>query len=93
MWIFDLDYFFLKIFVYKYGGFVKIVGFWGGFIGGGVIFLKVECKRWCLMFIILEKWGLLRESLIEYYIYVFFLFVYCMEIVLIILVKVRKNIY
>lgn len=44
-------------------------------------------------FIILEKWGLLRESLIEYYIYVFFLFVYCMEIVLIILVKVRKNIY
>lgn len=67
----DLEYFFLKIFVYKYGGFVKIVGF----------------------FIILEKWGLLRESLIEYYIYVFFLFVYCMEIVLIILVKVRKNIY
>lgn len=44
-------------------------------------------------FIILEKWRLLRESLIEYYIYVFFLFVYCMEIVLIILVKVRKNIY
>lgn len=53
----------------------------------------VVLLRLLVFFIILEKWRLLRESLIEYYIYVFFLFVYCMEIVLIILVKVRKNIY
>lgn len=53
----------------------------------------VVLLRLLVFFIILEKWGLLSESLIEYYIYVFFLFVYCMEIVLIILVKVRKNIY
>lgn len=74
--------------MYKHGGFVKIVGFWGVFIGGGLTFLKVE-----LMFIISEKRGSLRESLTEYYTYVLPLPVYCTEIVPTTLAKARKNIY
>lgn len=93
MWTFDPDYSFLKTFVYKHGGFVKIVGFGGFFIGGGLTFLKVERKRWCLMFIISEKRGSLRESLTEYYTYVLPLLVYCTEIVPTTLAKARKNIY
>lgn len=88
MWTFDPDYSSLKTFVYKHGGFVKIVGFWGVFIGGGLTFLKVE-----LMFIISEKRGSLRESLTEYYTYVLPLPVYCTEIVPTTLAKARKNIY
>lgn len=38
MWTFDPDYSSLKTFVYKHGGFVKIVGFWGVFIGGVNLF-------------------------------------------------------
>lgn len=94
MWTLDPEYSSLKTFVYKHGGFVKIVSFWGVFFGGGgLIFLKVERKRWCLMFIISEKRGSLRESLTEYYTYVLPFPVYCTEIVPTTLAKARKNIY
>lgn len=57
MWILDLEYFFLKIFVYKYGGFVKIVGFFYYFRKMGIVEGKFDRVLYLCFFFICVLYG------------------------------------